>query len=464
MVFRDLRAFLQHLEDQGELRRVQAEVDPKYEIGAICRILNEKHGPAVLFEAVKGSTVPVAAQLLASQRRVALALNSTVENVFDECVRRLSTPRPPRRVSRGACQEVVHEAEDVDLGLLPICTNNPDDGGPYITAGHVICRDPEFGWNLAIYRMMFHSRNSAFLRLSPAHHGYEFYRNAEKRGETKMEFAVAIGVDPSIYIASQFVPSLGVYEMDIAGALRGEPVEVVPCRTVDLEVPAEAEVILEGEVSIPPDTGDEGPFGEFCGYTTSLIRGEKVMKIKAITHREDAIYHNIWLGRPIHEHLYINALTYALSAYFDLRAKYPAVKACYAPPACVSQTLVVQIEERLKRPGLINNLMAAALNTRGGLWKHVIAVDEDVKVFNLDEVEWAITTRFQADRDLFTIPRCYTSRLDPSASPEGVTAKMFIDATKKPGFWGDGGRAPTRNDGVCCPTLGRVWLGHIVSS
>lgn len=436
MPFEDLRDFLERLEDEAELRRVEAEVDRKHEIGAICRVLNERKGPAVLFENVKGTDVPVVAQLLASQKRVAMALDSTVGTVFGECVRRLKTRVPPRVVGSGPCQEVVQEGDEVNIDRFPLCTNNPDDGAPYVTAGNVIVRDPEFGSNLAMYRMMYHSKDHIFMRLSPGHHGYEFYKNAEKRGEKKMDFAVAIGVDPSIYVASQFVPSIGWYEMDIAGSLRGSPVDVVKCRTVDLEVPASSEIVIEGELGIPPATGDEGPFGEFCGYTTGMIKGERLMKITAITHREDPIYHNIWLGRPIHEHLYINAISYAISAYNDLREKYPAVKACYAPPSCVAQTLVIQVEERLKRPGLINNMMAAALNTRGGLWKHVIAVDEDINIYDMEDVEWAMTTRFQADRDVFIIPRCYTSRLDPSTTPDGITAKMFIDATRKQGVRG----------------------------
>jgi 2,5-furandicarboxylate decarboxylase 1 len=436
MPFHDLREFVKFLESEGELVRVRAEVDPKHEIGAICRVLNQKRGPAVLFEKVRGSTIPVVAQLLASQKRVAMSLETDVENVFGECVKRLKTRIPPRLVGSGQCHEVVETGDDVDIGRLPLCTNNPDDGGPYVTAGNVIIKDPEFGKNLAMYRMMYHSKNDIFMRLSPAHHGYEFYKNAEGRGDKKMDFAIAIGVDPSIYMASQFVPSIGTYEMDIAGSLRGAPVDVVKCKTVDLEVPASSEIVIEGQMQIPPPTGEEGPFGEFCGYTTGAIKGERLMKITAITHRNDPLYHNIWLGRPVHEHLYINAISYALSAYNDLREKYPAVMACYAPPGCVAQTLVIQVRERLKRPGLINNLMAAALNTRGGLWKHVIAVDEDVNIYDPEDIEWAMTTRFQADRDLYVIPRCYTSRLDPSTTAEGITAKMFIDATRKPSIRG----------------------------
>ncbi len=144
--------------------------------------------------------------------------------------------------------------------------------------------------------------------------------------------AVAIGVPPAIYVASQFEPAIGVYELDIAGGLIGKPIDVVKCRTIDLEVPAETEIVLEGELSIPSKTRNEGPFGEFCGYTTEMVPNERIMSIKAITHRKPPIYHNIWLGKPPHEDLYIHALTFGVAAYLELKLAYPAIKKAYAPP------------------------------------------------------------------------------------------------------------------------------------
>src|SRR4030095_11845310 len=156
----DLRQFLRVLESNGELCRVALPVDPKHELGAICKIHNERsNSPAILFENVKGSTIPVVGQLLASDRRVALACGLSEKNVFDETVRRASNPMPTRLVEKGPCQEVVMEGSEVDITRLPLCTNNPRDGGPYITAGHVFIKDPEYGKNLSIYRMMLVSKN-----------------------------------------------------------------------------------------------------------------------------------------------------------------------------------------------------------------------------------------------------------------------------------------------------------------
>jgi UbiD family decarboxylase len=434
----DLREFLKVLEEEHELQKIKVEVDPKHELGAICKIHNERpNSPALLFDNVKGHTIPVVGQLLASDRRVALALGLSQENVFNETVQRASNPIAPKLVSKGACQEVVSEGAGVDLTKLPLCTNNPRDGAPYITAGHVIIKDPEYGMNLSIYRMMLVSKNEVTLRFTPGHDGYDFMKNAEKRDQKKFEVAVCIGVPPAVYVASQFEPRIGVYELDIAGGLVGEPVEVVKCRTVDLEVPALAEIVLEGELTIPAKTGDEGPFGEFCGYTTAQVPNERIMTVKAVTHRKNPVYHNIWLGKPPHEHLYVDALTYAVAAYQELKPAYPALKKAYAPPWGVSIVLLLQMEKRLMRPGIVDNIPAASLYTRSGKWKHVFVLDEDIVLEDPNEVLWALTTRFQPATDMFIIPRGITSSLEPSATVDGLTSKLMLDLTIKKNFRGE---------------------------
>jgi 2,5-furandicarboxylate decarboxylase 1 len=434
----DLREFLKVLEEEHELQKIKAEVDPKHELGAICKIHNERpNSPALLFENVKGQKIPVVGQLLASDRRVALALGLSQENVFNETVQRASNPIAPKLVSKGASQDIVLEGADVDLTKLPLCTNNPRDGGPYITAGHVIIKDAEYGMNLSIYRMMLVSKNEVTLRFTPGHDGYDFMKNAEKRGQKKFEVAVCIGVPPAVYVASQFEPRIGVYELDIAGGLVGEPVEVVKCRTIDLEVPALAEIVLEGELTIPAKSGDEGPFGEFCGYTTAQVPNERIMTVKAVTHRKNPVYHNIWLGKPPHEHLYVDALTYAVAAYQELKPAYPALKKAYAPPWGVSIVLLLQLEKRLMRPGIVDNILAASLYTRSGKWKHVFVLDEDIVLEDPNEVLWALTTRFQPATDMFIIPRGITSSLEPSATLDGLTSKLMLDLTIKKNFRGD---------------------------
>jgi 2,5-furandicarboxylate decarboxylase 1 len=262
-------------------------------------------------------------------------------------------------------------------------------------------------------------------------------KNAEKRGQKTFEVAVCIGVPPAVYVASQFEPRIGVYELDIAGALAGEPVEVVKCRTIDIDVPALSEIILEGELTMPAKTGDEGPFGEFCGYTTAQVPNERIMTIKAVTHRRNPVYHNIWLGKPPHEHLYVDALTYAVAAYQELKPAYPALKKAYAPPWGVSIVLLLQLEKRLMRPGIVDNILAASLYTRSGKWKHVFVLDEDIVLEDPNEVLWALTTRFQPATDMFIIPRGITSSLEPSATADGLTSKLMLDLTIKKNFRGE---------------------------
>ncbi|OGA12405.1 MAG: hypothetical protein A3H32_01980 [Betaproteobacteria bacterium RIFCSPLOWO2_02_FULL_63_19] len=436
MPFDNLKDFLDRLEQEQELHRVPVEVDPKHEIGAICRKLNVTKGPAVLFEKVKGSAIPLASQLLATNRRLAVALECEEKDLFSETLKRSARQIAPRLVRRGACQDVVKTGKDVDLNELPLATNNPDDNAPYLTAGHVILKDPELGYNLAIYRMMCRSRHEVNLRFIPSHHGWAFLKKAEERGLRALPVAVAIGVDPAIYIASQFEPKIGANELAIAGGLRNKAVDMVKCKTIDCEVPAHAEIIIEGEMKIPPRTGDEGPFGEFCGYTTDKVKDERILTIKAITHKKRPIYHNIWLGKPPHEHLYINAISYGIQAYHDLKVRYPAVKAAYAPPSGVSIKLVIQIDSKMNTPGMVKNLLASTLWTRGAMWKEVLVVDDDIDITNNDEIDWAVVTRVQAGRDTFIVPGGQGSRLDPSSDEFGVTDKLLIDATMKRGFRG----------------------------
>ncbi len=440
-----LSDFVDELETQGELQKISVEVDPRFEIGAICRKLSITRGPAILFQNVRGSQYPVVGQLLASNRRLAMALDVAERDLFREVVFRSKNMISPNLLAHGASQEVAKYGKDVNLYDLPLVTNNPCDGAPYITAGHVILADSELGSNLAIYRMMVHSQNELFLRFNPIHSGWAFLKKAEERGMSTLPVAVAIGVDPAIYIASQFTPGVGVNEMEIAGGLRRKPLDVVKCKTNNIVVPAHADFVLECEMDLPPKTGTEGPFGEFTGYSAGVVKDERVMTVKAITHKKHPIYQNIYVGKPPHEHLYVNALTFAIQAYHDLKPRFPALKAAYAPPSGLSIRLVLQVEERLKYPGMVNNLLASSLMTGGSIWKEFVAVDDDIDIFNDDEISWAILTRAQPDRDIFILPRGRGSSLDPSSDSEGVSSKILIDATRKKDFKGTAVAEPPRD-------------------
>jgi len=435
MAFDDLREYLAKLEQLGELAKIRREVDPKYELGAVCKAGHARGRKALYFERVRGASMPVVTELLTTLKRLAISLETDETDLFLECVERTKKLIPPKIVRDGPCKEIILKGDDVDLDCLPWITWNKTEVAPYLTAGLVIVKDPEFGQNLGVYRMMYASRNQTFLRFRPGHHGYEFYRRAELRGEKKLEVAVAIGTDPAVFLGSQFVAGIGVDEFAIAGALRGAPVELVRCETVDLEVPATAEIVLEGYVSIPPEIGDEGPYGEFCGYSVGTVVRERLWTIQCITMRKNPVYHGFYLCKGTNEEGVIKSLTTSVQIYRELKPSHPAIQRVYCTPAGVgSFHCLIQISEKAKRSGMVNNILASTAGVKAGGVKHVFVFDDDVDITNAEEVEWAFATRVQADKDIFIIPNCAGIRLDPSANAEGVTAKLFVDATNSKDF------------------------------
>ncbi len=448
MPFSDLREYVEKLEQEGELARVRREVDPKYEVGAICKTAHDRGRKALFFERVRGSSMPVITELLTTSKRIAMALETDQADLFTEVVERTKSSIEPKVVNDGPCKEIILKGKDVDLTRLPWITWNKTENAPYLTAGLVIVKDPEFGRNMGVYRMMFANRNQTFLRLSPGHHGYEYYRRAEFRGEEKLEVAVAIGTDPTVFLASQFVPGIDVDEFTIAGALRKEPVELVRCETVNLEVPATSEIVLEGYVSIPPEIGDEGPYGEFCGYSVGTVTRERLWTIQCITMRRNPLYHGFYLCKGINEEGVIKSITTSVQIYNELKPGHPAIKRIHCSEAGIGIFhCYIQIDERLKRPGMVNNILASSVGVKGSRVKHVFVFDDDIDITNPEEVEWAFATRVQADKDIFVIPNSFGLRLDPSATSEGVTAKLFVDATKGKDF---------RSEGLALPP-GEVW-------
>ena len=215
--------------------------------------------------------------------------------------------------------------------------------------------------------------------------------------------------------------------------------ELVRCETVDIEVPARAEIVLEGQVSIPPEIGDEGPYGEFCGYSVGTVVRERLWTIQCLTMRKNPLYHGFYLCKGINEEGVIKSVTASVQVYNELKPGHPAIKRVYCSEAGIGIFhCYIQIDERLKRPGMVNNILAAAVGVKGSRMKHIFVFDDDIDIMSPEEVEWAIATRVQADKDVFIIPNTFGLRLDPSATAEGVTAKMFVDATKSKDFRSEG--------------------------
>ncbi len=304
---------------------------------------------------------------------------------------------------------------------MPIPTHNELDSGPYISAGLLIARNPKTGaQNVAIHRCQINAPDELGILLLPRH-TLAFYSEAESAGEP-LEIAIAIGVDPLTSLASQAIAPLDFDELTIAGALHGKPLDVVKCLTNDVRVPAEAEIVLEGRI-LPHRRAPEGPFGEFPQYYGE--RAERhVAKIDRVTHRRDAIFHTIVGGA--NEHLLLGAIPREATLLGHLRRSFPNVLDVHLSMGGVGR-YVLYVKLRKRQEGEAKNVIMGAFAGHYDL-KHVIVVDEDVDIHNARDVEWAVVTRSQADRDFLIVADAQGSKLDPSAR-DGVSAKLGIDAT-----------------------------------
>lgn len=426
MPFRDLRAFLDHLLERGELVTIKREVDPRFEIAAYIRKTSDIQGPALLFPNVRGHTMPVVGGVFATRERGLLAAEGDNTTALAKFIAAIENPIAPRPVSEGACQEVRYLGDEVDLGRLPIPTQGRLDPGPYILAGIQISQDPDTGApNAGIYRMQLKGRN----RLALSAHAFQDisvqFSKAEARGQA-LEMAVAVGVDPAITLASQAKIPYGQDELAIAGGLRGEPVEVVRCCTVDLMVPASSEIIIEGRL-LPGVREEEGPFGEFGGYYGPK-ENDPIMEVTAVTHRENAMFQTVLTGIPITENHVMKELPYDAALYTDLKRAFPDVHNVHCSPAGgVHHLVIIALDQKYR--GEARNVILAALGHQLRP-KYVIVVDEDVDIYDMNKVMWAMVFRSQPDRDVIIIPGVAGGPRDPSTLEPDVTAVMGFDATE----------------------------------
>ncbi len=416
MVYADLRGFINRLKMENELVSIEEEVDPDLEIGAITRRTFDLNGPAILFEKLKGyeRNYRFFSGMISTYQRFALALelkkNTSVKDIIRTYYERIKTPIPPKLVQSAPVKENILTEDEINLFKFPTPKWNPKDGGPFIgTFGCVITKDPETGWvNTGVYRMMIHDSKSTGMFIVPAQHiGYHFqkYKNLNK----PMPTAVAIGVDPTIVLAACGRFAFNVNEMEMAGALREAPVEMVKCETVDLYVPATAEIVLEGIID-PKKLRPEGPFGEYTGYYEGGIQERPVFDVKCIMHRNDPINTGTLEGKPIVEdHLIMSVGNSALSrkALID-DLGIPAINDIAYHPWSPSNHLVVIATEGNPYPGHDKHVASALWGTKVGAgadW--VVIVDKDIDITNLNEVIWAVCTRCKPDRDITIIPNFY---------------------------------------------------------
>src|SRR6266705_3004195 len=422
----DLRSYLDLVKRRkpGDFEIVSKPVDPRYEITALVVKLEReaKRRPVLLFENVTGTKFPVLTNLHASRSRLAAAMNAAPEATQATYLRAMEKPLIPKVVPSGPVHEVVLEGDRINLYDLPQIVHHEGDAGAYITAAISFARDPTGEtWNCAYNRLMIKGRDTTSIHLTAGKHLWEFQRIAEARG-VPLPVAFAIGVHPAIALGALAIGSIDEDERAIMGGLFGEPLELVKCQTSDVLVPAHAEMVLECEL-LPGKRTAEGPFGEFTGYSLGE-RQREVVKVKAITHRRDAMFQDITVAHL--DHMLLSTIPMEANLYRAVRAMVPSVKAVRVPGPF---TCFVSIEQRI--PGQAKNAILAAFGADLYM-KRVVVVDEDVDVFDDRQVNWAIATRCQPDRDITIITNARASHLDTSDTDDGYTAKWGVDATAKP--------------------------------
>ena len=416
---RTLRDWLDHLSASDRLVSVKPNADLKFEIAAYAKRLDGHR--ATLFPRPGGHPIPVLSGLVSDRGWMAEAMGVEPAEMLARFQDAALNPIPWRETANAPAQEVVHR--DVDLAkLLPVPTHNEHDGGAYIAAGIMIVRNPKTGkQNVSIHRCQLTGPSRLGVLVLPRH-TFAFHRMAEREGQP-LDAAIVIGVDPLTLLASQAIVPIDHDELEVAGALHGQPLPVVKCKTSEIRVPAEAEIVIEGPF-LPGVREPEGPFGEFP-QTYGTRANREVMEVITVTHRKDALFHTI-VGGGL-EHLILGAIPKEATLLAHLKRMFPQVLDVHLSPGGTMRFhLFVKI--RKDQEGQGKNVILGAFAGSFDL-KHVVVVDEDVDIHNPVEVEWAIATRFQADRDLVIVPESQGSKLDPS-NRDGVGAKMGLDATK----------------------------------
>ncbi len=417
-----LRGWLRTLEECGKLKTVSRAVDARFEAAAVAKKLSPDY--CVRFDNIKGHTVPVVCGLASTREDFAKSMGLTVHELMERFNQALERPVPCELVPGEGCavKERIIQGADVDLErILPACVHHEKDAGKFLTAAMLITKDPETGIrNVAIHRHQLKGGNKLGALLLPRH-TWSIFGKAESRGKP-LEVALVIGCHPALLLSSQATTRLGVDEFEIAGALTGAPVKMVKCETVDLEVPVECEFVLEGRL-LPNIRESEGPFGEYP-RTYGPESSKHVLEITCVTHRAQPIYHTIVPATT--EHLLLGAIPREAVMTQLIRQAGPNVLAVNLTPAGGCRYhCVIQIDKR--NAGEAKNAMFAAFTSSTEV-KHVVVVDKDVDPFDPYDVEWAISTRCQAGRDVFIVRGAMGNKLDPS-SDNGVSDKMGIDAT-----------------------------------
>ncbi|GJD18887.1 3-octaprenyl-4hydroxybenzoate decarboxylase [Rivularia sp. IAM M-261] len=480
---RDLRGFIKILEERGQLRRITAPVDPNLEIAEISNRMLAKGGPGLIFENVKGAAFPVAVNLMGTVERICWAMNMEHPLELEDLGKKLAMlqqPKPPKKISQAidfgkvlfdvvkakpgrdffpACQQVVIQGDDLDLNQIPMIRPYPGDAGKIITLGLVITRDCETGVpNVGVYRLQLQSQNTMTVHWLSVRGGARHLRKAAERGK-KLEVAIALGVDPLIIMAAATPIPVDLSEWLFAGLYGGSGVSLAKCKTVDLEVPADSEIVLEGTIT-PGEVLPDGPFGDHMGYYGG-VEDSPLVRFQCMTHRKDPIYLTTFSGRPPKEEA---MMAIALNRIYTpiLRQQVSEIVDFFLPMEALSyKAAVISIDKAY--PGQARRAALAFWSAlpQFTYTKFVIVVDKDINIRDPRQVVWAISSKVDPTRDVFILPNTPFDTLDFASEKLGLGGRMGIDATTKippetEHEWG----APLESDSDTAAMVERRWAEY----
>ena len=434
---KSMRDFIEQCEQAGVLHRIKAEVDWNLELSHIAKLNEEKSGPALLFENVKDYTTPIITSVCTTTERLSIIMgmpkDTTLVQLMEQWVKIADQKIPPKWVDTGPCKQNIMMGDDVDLFKFPAPKWYPLDGGRFFGTAHfIISKDPDTGWvNLGTYRSQLLDKKHLGTQFIKGKHADIMLKKYQKMGKP-MPVAAIIGCDPLLFILGAARLSAFVSEYDVAGALRGEAVEVVRGETVDLPIPAHAEVVVEGEVDADKFM-DEGPFGEYTGYYSGVGTDPRnFIDVKCITYRDNPIFWGTTVGRAVTDTHMTMALSYGATLWQQLVAmKIPGIRSVYCPPEGSGRFLAI-ISMQQMYPGHADQVLTAAISTEMGAYglKTVIVVDEDIEPWDIPRVMYALSFRFQPNRSQ-VIKRGRSTPLDPSlpVDQRDITGRLLLDAT-----------------------------------
>lgn len=446
MAFDDLKDFLRVLRERGQLHEIEAQLDPSWEVSAVCRKVFDERGPALLFRRVGDHHTPLLVGALATRERYQIGLGlgdqpTSITRIREQWERAFKNPVPCRRVdgSRAPCKQV--KADNVDLfrDPFPVPLWHYQDSAPYLGTLHaVISKDPETGWiNLGNYRNEIRARDTLGVFIIPYRHIGLHLQKWKQLGKP-MPVAIAVGLETALNLVAVAPVRAGQSEYDVAGGLKGKPVEVVQAETSDLLVPAHAQIVIEGYVPVDETVPTEGPFGEFAGYMGEQVFNCNFMKVTAVTYQETPIFQGTYEGLPPNESTTVRSIGRSASLYNHLTSVVGLpgiVDVCVTEGGCAGFHAVVSI--RNGYPGHVRDVMMNCWGQPTLFVKNVIVVDEDIDPWDPVRVEWAIATTVKPTRDIEIVKRGTSISIDPSSPRPGsgqsgaiVTDLLGIDATR----------------------------------